>query len=304
MIDPERRRLDRFRRRLVELIPCDPEDARADLQVMKPRELLRWYVNWADRYIAPRPRRVLTWNGFLQHGSAQPHLEAVRYLAERIEAGEDLTPFLSRDIDRFGYVGPKPRSVQWEPVKDYALNAYETHHLHLTAKIRANGWSKRSRTLLYVSFSRDSAFFVMVGDHKSFDDGTLARAIGEARVGTADEFKGILGPGRQCTMLDQDRLQRRGFSTAFQVGDHTVIGAQLSSDGTAPLQAMHADRMIDYMIRVDPQLDVPGFGREWFEQKGWCYPATPAFEWTMQYCDLCLVETTTSTGFTLVKWRR
>jgi hypothetical protein len=300
-LDLERPRLRRFRESLAGLIPCDPEDVCVDLHKMAVRELLGRYLNWADRYVAPRPRHVVTWEGFLRHGSPQPHLEAVHDLAKKIEAGDDLKPFLSDRIDRFGYVRPKahennkPPGLEWGD-KDYALNAFETHHLHLT--------SKGTKELLYVSFSRDEAFLVMVGDHKSFDDGTLAQAIAEARVGTWQEIDDVLGPALPRTMSEQNQLQRRGFSTAFQVGEKMVMGALLSTAGTSPLHNMHAARMINCMISVDPQLDTPGFGRERFEEHGWAYPATPAFDWTMRYCDLWLVETTTSTGFLKVKWRR
>ena len=221
VINPERPRLRRFQERVAGLIPCESEAARADLRRMGIRELLGRYVNWADRYVTPRRRRVVTWEGFLRHRSPHSHWEAVQHLAKKIEAGDDLMPFLSEDIDRFGYVRPKvikrPRGIEWQPVKDYALNAFETHHLHLSTRIRSDGWSKRSRALLYVCFSRNDAFLVMAGDHGSFDDGTLAQAIAEARVGTSHELKGILGPARQRTMREQNQLQRRGFSTAFQV---------------------------------------------------------------------------------------
>jgi hypothetical protein len=301
MVDPERPRLGRFRKKLADLIPCDPEDARVDLHKIAPRELVRCYVNWADRYVAPRPRRVVTWDGFLRHGSSQPHLKAVNYLAKKIEAGDDLKDFLSDRIHRFGYVRPmahennRPRGVEWGD-KDYALNAFETHHLHLT--------SKGTKELLYVSFSRDAAFLVMVGDHKSFDDGTLAQAIAEARVGTLHEIEGVLGPVSQRTMREQNQFQRRGLSTAFQVGEQMVMGALLTTAGTSPMHNIHAARVINCMVRLDPQLDTTDFGREWFEQNSLSYPATPSFDWVMQYCDLYLIETTTHTGFPVVKWRR
>jgi hypothetical protein len=301
MVDLERPRLRRFRETLAELIPCDPEDARVELRKMGLHELLGRYVNWKDRYVAPRPRRVVSWEGFLRHGSPQPHLEAVRDLVKKIEAGDDLTPFLSNRIRRFGYVRPetqqnnKPPGLEWGD-KDYALNCFETHRLHLTPK--------GTNELLYVIFSRDTAFLVMVGDHKSFDDGTLARAIAEARVGTPLQINGILGPALARGMSDQNKLQRHGFSTVFQVGKQTVLGALLSTAGTSPLHTRHADRMIDLMTRLDPQLDAPGFGRELFDRNSLAYPTTPAFDWTMQFCDLGLIETTTSTGFTMREWRR
>ena len=75
------------------------------------------------------------------------------------------------------------------------MNAFGTHHLHLTPK--------RSQELLYVIFSRNDAFLVMLGDNDSFDDGTLAQAISEARAGTVHELRGILGAASPRTMQRQ-----------------------------------------------------------------------------------------------------
>jgi hypothetical protein len=248
----------------------------------------------------PRPRRVVTWEGFLRHGSPQLHMEAVYDLAEKIEAGDDLTPFLSDDVRRFGYVPPKRknnkrRGIEWGD-KDYALNAFETHHLHLR--------TKGSRELLYVSFSRYDAFFVMLGDHKSFDDGTLAQAVAECRVGTPFELKGVLGPEHPRPMHEKNNLQRRGITTPYQVDGRTVLGALLSGAGTSVLHTRHANRMMRTILELEPQLNEPSFGREWFQQNDRPYPATPEFEWVTQHCDLCIIETTTSVGFPIVKWRR
>ncbi|HEV3236123.1 MAG TPA: hypothetical protein VGZ25_03990 [Gemmataceae bacterium] len=296
----ERPRLRRFLQHVAGMIPCEPEAARVDLHRMSVSELLGRYVNWADRYVAPRPRRVVTWEGFLRHGLPQLHREAVYDLAKKIEAGDDLTPFLSDRI-RFGYMpskrkNTKRRGVEWRDDKDYVLNTFDTHHLHL----RPQG----SREVLYVIFFRKEAFFVMLGDHKSFDDGALAQAVTKSRVGTALEFKDILGPANPFTMAQQNHLQRYGFSTSYQVGGHTVLGATLVGAGFSLLHTRHADRMIITIMELDPQLDEPGFGREAFERHGRPYPAAPNFEWIMQYCDLCLVETTTHTGLQRVEWRR
>jgi hypothetical protein len=101
LVDSERLRLRRFHERVAGLIPCDPEGARADLHKMGLRELLSRYVNWADRYVAPRPRRVVTWDGFLRHGSkTQPDWDAVRALAAEIEAGNDLAERSSAAAER------------------------------------------------------------------------------------------------------------------------------------------------------------------------------------------------------------
>src|SRR5260370_28160213 len=174
-------------------------------------------MNLCDRFITPRPRKVFSWDGFLKHGRASKHLTAVQRLQEKIEAGADLRLFLSDQPERYGYVRPKVdergkrRGLQWGD-KDYALNAYDVHHLHLGAGFRSDGRTKRTKELLYASFARDTALFVMVGDHKSFDDGTLAQAIAEARVAAGDTVKGVMGTERQFSPKGRKRRQRRGMA--------------------------------------------------------------------------------------------
>jgi hypothetical protein len=293
-------RLLTFHETLATSIPCEPASARAVLHQMSTPELLVRYLNWADRFVAPRPRRVITWEGFVRHGSAQLHREAVYGLAEKIEAGDDLTPFLSKKIRRFGYVMPeddkrKPHGVEWRD-KDYALNAYDTHHLHLG--------KNRTRALLYVSFSRGDALLVMVGDHSSFDDGTLAQAIAQCRVGTPLELKGIRLPPQPDAVREKNQLQRHGFSTAFTVGERAVMGALLTGAGTAVRHTVHAKGILRAIKKIEPQLDDPSFCDKQFQQISRPRPTMPAFQWEMRHCDLCLTETTAGVNFIVVQWIR
>ena len=62
-IDFERPRLRRFRDTVAGMIPCAPDDVRADLYKVGPHELIACYLNWADRYVPPRQRNVVTWEG-------------------------------------------------------------------------------------------------------------------------------------------------------------------------------------------------------------------------------------------------
>jgi hypothetical protein len=262
-------------------------------------ELLSRYLNWADRFVARRPRLVVTWDGFTRHGATSLHWNAVCALATEIEAGNDLRPYLSDKV-RIGYVPAKDggkkgrRGVEWAD-KDYALNAYDMHHLHLS---RAG-----TKELLYVGFSRTEALLLMVGDHKSFDDGSLAKAVGEARVGTLYELKGV-GLKNHRTMAEYNQRQRRGRATFFPVGSQTVMGATLTGAGTSSLHTKHAQNMLRAIQKLDPQIDAPRFGSDMFEQSGLTCPASPIFEWALNHCDLCLIEKTAFLKWTVVEWRR
>lgn len=179
--DRARLRLEELRRRAVAAIPCWPDDAatRAELGELTLPAALIAYVNYADRIIPARPRQVHYAADFWDV-RALAHQGAVSAIDSKIRTGEDLTPHLSELVRTHGFVLPKTnaagstraRGPAWDD-KDFALNAYETHHLHLGSKLRSDGLVERTDDLVYVGFSRDAAVMVMVGDHESFDDDTL-----------------------------------------------------------------------------------------------------------------------------------
>jgi hypothetical protein len=309
MIDEQRPRLQELQRFLANAIPCHPEEVRADLHAEPLGILLGRYLNWADRFIPAHPRPVYWWNGFLTHGLAKHHLPAVRAMQQRIAAGEDLTPFLSDKIERHGYVRPKiglsgkRRGLEWED-KDYALNAYDVHHLHLGSRIKANGRSIRTQELLFASFDRKSAFLVMVGNHKSFDDGTLGKAVAEAYLATGNAIRGITGLSRSLTSLDRNRLQRRGVTSFAQVGTQVVPGAMLSAAGTSLAHTIYANAMMRTLDDLEPQLDDDDTVRKWFSNAGRTPPETLNCYWRMNHCDFGLLETSSSVFFPVCSWRR
>ena len=271
--------------------------------------LLHIYMNWQDRFIPPRPREVGFWNGFWRHGLGNDLIPAALRLQRRIAAGEDLTPFLSRDIKRYGYVRPrtdnngKRRGIDWGD-KDYALNAYDVHHLHLGEPRKAGGQVKRTDELMYALFSRHHAMILMVGDHRSFDDGTLAQAIAEARAEAGEELKGILPGNPAFTHDERNRLQRNGISTHVSVGNKVVIGAFLTSAGGSLYHTRHADEMILTIEHIEPLLDDDSTARKWFNDANIPYPNEPKFSWMLQYCDLGVYEHTSPAFFSLLRWRR
>jgi hypothetical protein len=270
MVDFQRPRLVELKASIAATIPCE-RGMRADLESMSLPQLLIRYIGWRDRFVPQRPRKVVTWGRFLNDPRSVACWDGVLQMRERVAAGENLTPFLSKDITKFGYVRPKVekdgkhRGVEWRD-KDYALNAHGVHHLHLSDKIRSNGWSRRTEELLYVSFDRASAFFIMVGDHNSFDDGTLAQAVAEMRAAAGDEIKGLMPDA--STPEARNRLQRRGMTTVVPVGDKIVIGAFLSAAGTSLYHTRHAAAIMRKIEAHELLLDQEGYTRPWFKSVG------------------------------------
>ena len=204
-------RIDDFRARLAARIPCWPDEptVRAELEQKQLDEVVRVYLNWARRFIPKRPREVSFSPSFWDAPLAKKVASELASLEARIRSGEDLTPHLSNLVQKRGFVparfrkGGRVKSPEWED-KDYALNAYDAHHLH----IAPNG---KGDELLYGCFRRDAALLLIVGDHNSFDDGSLAAAVSEARADAGHlVLKGILGPATPYTPKERNELARTG----------------------------------------------------------------------------------------------
>ncbi|MGY3582612.1 hypothetical protein ACVIGB_008321 [Bradyrhizobium sp. USDA 4341] len=199
--------------------------------------------------------------------------------------------------------GKRP-GVEWGD-KDYALNAYGFHHLRLSDKILSSGWARRTKELLYVSFDRNSAFFLMVGDHKSFDDGTLAQAVAETRAASRGSMPIIAGRGFEgADPSERNRLQRHGFTTTMTVGDRVVLGALISTVGTSVFHSTQVAKIMRAIEEPELRADEPDFHKRLFESAPQECPEMPDFVWRMHNCDLGLLERTTGIFFTMLPWIR
>ncbi len=307
MIDLQRPRLEEFRRWIIQQIPCEPQHARADLEALALPCLLINYMNWRDRFVPTRARNVTTWDGFLRDPRGFASWPSIIALAQRITSGQEVKPFLSKDIVRYGYVRPKTgtdgkrRGIEWGD-KDYALNSYGVHHLHLTDKVMRNGWVRRTNDLLFASFNRESAFFLMVGNHKSFDDGTLMQAVAESRAASGQVLKGVTGGA--ISHADRNRLQRHGTTTMAAVGDEVVPGAMISTAGTSVFQTTHVSKIMRVINVQELLIDEPEKIREWFTLASRPRPQSPDFVWRLNDCDLGILERTTGVFFQMLYWHR
>lgn len=248
-------RVEEFRRWLATSIPCAPNtaQARAELDAMPLPALVTVYLNWAQRLIPVRPRKVAYGGGFWDSAALKHHAE-VETLAAVLESGGDLTPFLSTRALREGYA-PTPdagRRHRWA-AKDFALNAWRVHHLHLSPK--------RTRPLLYLFVERESATLLLVGDHKSFDDGTLERRVTAARAAEGRfVLKGVT-PSPDHTPVDRIKFARYGISTVAAADGKTVMGSMMSTDGTSFWTTRYVQEVLHTLRHVDPNVGEAGWVR-------------------------------------------
>ncbi len=282
-------RVEGLRQALAEGIPIvgDERQGRAELADMTLGDLLTIYINWMTRLPQQCPRRVRYAERFWTE-KAERLRPAVMALERVVSQGEPLAPFLSSRTAVQGYAPKRERNgrgIPWAD-KDFALNVWGAHHLHLGSP-GAGDRARRSSDLLYVCFTRGEAVFLHVGDHKSFDNGSLEAAIS---AHTASEgrlvIKGVVGLSHNYSPQERAQLARHGVMTLAQVGDQFVISGSASTAGSSVNATRLASRIEEALQGMDPRLDDPGFLTKVVEETR--RPASDEeWRWVMHHCDLC-----------------
>lgn len=128
---------------------------------INPDKIILQYCNLRLRLIKPVPRKIFFSKEFL---CPDEHEEALQLLINKIEKGEDLTPYLSKKINDLDS-------------KDYLLNDWGIHHLHLGILENDKKISPRTNDLLYVVVKNDNLYLLQVMNHKDFVEPNLLKIL-------------------------------------------------------------------------------------------------------------------------------
>ena len=267
--DPKR--IKAFRRELVAAIPRFPND-KASLQALEAKsftDLLITYIGWRLRYVAARPRRVTG----IANLEADPRATGLKPnidgFLKAVEAGADLTPYLSLQPHSRGYTPaadpnktPKPDS--WAD-KDFLLNVMGLHHFHLGLTKETAGHMARTNEVLFASVTRDEFEILGLFDHAAFEH----------------EDDGSMTPEREKLWAAYQVREAAGLLPGqLSVGGFGGFGITLSSQPVAVVRT--AQRHVQIMREVDPKLDDSAFLRTLYPEGQ--VPAKPKLKW--HYCHL------------------
>lgn len=281
-------RIAQLRRNLASELGGDLDPERHSLS-----DLIHRYLVRARRLIPPAKRHVFFVRRFWDGELVTRHLDKVFALARLVEDGADLTPFLSSRAHR---PGRHSRDAQHDG--DFGLAAYDVHHLHFDP-VDPSGPRKvrqpdKEDALLFATFGREHAAFIMVGTHKSFHNGTLENAVVQARADAGHMvLKGIKGESG-FTALQRTRMGLRGLNTAVAIGGQAVISSMVMGNGSSMRTLRMADFAAWRIADVDPILDDIERARALLGPR---VPDDPVFSWGFDQTRLVLVEAKSRTGF-------
>jgi hypothetical protein len=304
----QRPRIAELRQAIIAGLPCKPsveKVARKELRTLTFSGLLVRYLNWAHRFVPMRRRFVEFVPGFWDSSVAQSCGGNILDLAGRIERGEDLTRFLSDLIHQRGYVPNNVRESlpahdrRWRD-KDFALNAFGVHHLHVSHPPSLGGPVPKGKGIIFVEFVPNYARFVLAGTHDDFHSERLATGVARMRALTGLTINGVSLREPTTPLSQLMPLAALGGSFSTQVDGQVVPLSMISSDGTS-IFLMNQLRQIDRVLsHVEPKVDDPDWVRALYEYARLPMPTLPSFEWVLDCTALHLREQRSGTVFNVV----
>ena len=123
-----------------------------------------------------------------------------------------------------------------------AINAYGLHHIHLNPYNKNGNRNGTSDELVFVDVFRAEIVLVMLGDHKSFDDGSLFQTATNYKAETGWDIKGIRPPRENPNPVEQQLSVRHGLCSSGVSGDKLVATNTNSTAGTSIFHTQHADK--------------------------------------------------------------
>jgi len=277
----EPKRIKAFRLSIAKDIPKFPND-KATLTVLEQKplaSLLIDYANWAIRYIAPRPRRIVVEEAASTDPRWQIHEADIRVILQKAGKGDDLTPYLSLQPHTRGFTpsssGTGPNVDRWAD-KDMLLNVMGFHHLHLDA---APSNQMRSDDVLFVRVDRDTFTVAGIFNHSVFE----ATQTGSSMTTERERLWEIF-----------DEHTTRGVppgavvvSSAIATSGHPVYIVQL---------AMNYARVVR---EIDPKLDDLAYVGEFYRHADMQPPAKMKLKWHLQFLSLGVLDERNNLFFSL-----
>ena len=282
----ESKRMKNFRKWLINAVPRFPND-KATLALLEEKhlvDLLILFLNWRVRFVAPRKRAVSIEKAAAIDPRWTTLSARIDPLLNKVENGEDLTPYLSRKAISKGFSAETekndPNADHWAD-KDFLLNVMGLHHFHL---VPCDGTSGRDahNDILFASVSREQFEVIGIYNHEVFESSVPGSMAAERA---------------QLWRIFEEREQRGALPGQLLFGGMGGFGITLSGHPSILVSA--AQRYYQIIRDMDPQLDEQSFITDMYPPAS--VPAKPKLKWRLNYLDLGVLDETTSTFFIYAK---
>ena len=275
-IPKETNRIKNFRVELAKCIPKFPnnKDTKLILETKGLPDLLLDYINWASRFVPPRPRLINIESTARNDQRWWLLQEQIELLLNKVQKGEDISPHLSRKVYQHGFTPASSAkdcdADRWAD-KDFLLNVMGYHHFHLGTKLEGRGHVSRTNEVLFAQVTRQLFTVLAICNHSVFENKkTVSSPISDERKriwAIFDEVSSrVIPPG---TLY---------IPSVVTLSGHADYHVQLAYDYA-------------YIIgQIDPKLDQLSYVVALYEDAGIKSPICPKLKWDLQFLDLGLLD--------------
>ncbi len=195
------------------------------------------YFNCRKRIIPRNDRRVAKSDVFQCPSDL---LDGLAKLEVKIISGDDLTPHLSKLV------------LKRYDSKDYLLNDWGIHHLHLGKNIEADRFVTRTGPVLYCKVTDDCIYFIDVKEHGRWTEQELLKIIYRNWRDTLEPYivAGALGTTHHPTDEEIKALRKANVNALLEIEPGVVIappGGGYASDGTSIEVVIARDNIVKYL---------------------------------------------------------
>jgi hypothetical protein len=246
----ESKRIKNFRLAIIRQLPKFPNN-RETLELLEEKSLallLIDYANWMYRLVPPRPRSVVVEPAVTAGHKWKKHSAEIKEFLNKVRAGEDLAPNLSRKSLSQGFTpasaAKAPGVDKWAD-KDFLLNVMRFHHFHFSQEI-AGGRAVRTGDVLFAEITRDK--FTAVG------------IFGHSVFGPTDLDSHSMREERERLWKIFDERHARGKKP-----DAVYITAPITTSGHTLSHTRLAAEYAAIVYDIDSKLDDPRFLNAFFD---------------------------------------
>ena len=203
---------------------------------------VRTFLNAERRRFPARPRQVYKSRQFT---CPSAHSQALADIEGKIQAGEDLAPYLSR---RTG----NPRD------SDALLNHWGIFHLHLGTTMEDDGFVARTNHLLFCKFTHQGAYLIDVHPHQDAWPRTeMMRIIHDNWPETIAHWRARGVTGDSLSDSKVAKLRASNLNHVLKMPDGVVYfapGGGTTSAGSNPVDTLVVDCLKDWSARESQRI--------------------------------------------------
>lgn len=266
------KRIRKLKKEIVVKIPKFPNDkvTKYNLESKHLTDLLIIYLNWAGRLITPRPRKVTIENEVKKDPRWANISNSFANIEEKIKKGDDLTPYLSLNVQEKGYTPAAttagPDTDKWAD-KDFLHTVMGFYHLHLGQISAGARIAERTDDVIFAKVNREQFTAIGIFDHSVFDQ--------------IDSISQNLSRERERLWQIFDK-----YSTQNVPPNSVVVPSVVMTSGHSFSIVRLAQEYTRIINEYEPKLDDRNYINPLYKESGIDPPKNPKLEWCLRGTDL------------------